>query len=158
MSAEYITRRATGDDIPYIVDCRRRMFAEMGASDYLDAANIDSRYRAWIAPRIADSRYVGWIAETASEAVASVGLELLEHQPHPASQNNLRGHVVNVYVEAAHRQQGLARHLMSTLLEWCAQQQIGLITLHASDAARPLYQALGFKATNEMIYTGRTQR
>jgi ribosomal protein S18 acetylase RimI-like enzyme len=151
----YNSRRANTHDIPFIVDCRRRMFAEMGETAYLEAKDMDLRYRAWIAPRLADERHIGWIIEAQGQAVAVAGLELLENQPHPATQSNLRGHIVNVYVEAAHRRQGLVRQLMTTLLDWCAQQQIGLITLNASEAGRPLYEALGFERSSEMIYQRR---
>ena len=154
-SITYTTRRAVTGDITFIVECRRRMFAEMGETAYLEAQNMDQRYRAWVEPRLNAERYLGWITETAGQPVATAGLELLEHQPHPISKSNLRGHVVNVYVEHAHRHQGLARHLLTTLLDWCHQQDIDLVTLHASEAGRPLYESLGFEATNEMVYTGR---
>lgn len=155
MKPPYSTRRASTQDITLIVEARRRMFADMGRLEYLQAEHIDARYTAWITPRLAEGRYVGWIIEAAGQPVAHAGLELLDYMPVPASQDNLRGHIVNVYVDEAHRRQGLARHLMTTLLDWCAQEQISLITLNASDAGRPLYESLGFEASNEMVYQGR---
>jgi GNAT superfamily N-acetyltransferase len=47
----------------------------------------------------------------------------------------------------------LARALMAAILEWCRAQGIAKVTLHASDEGRPLYQSLGFTATNEMEWT-----
>ena len=51
-----------------------------------------------------------------------------------------------------HRQRGLARRLMQTMLDWCKQHQIANVVLHASDEGRPLYQSLGFVSTNEMCW------
>jgi GNAT superfamily N-acetyltransferase len=45
---------------------------------------------------------------------------------------------------------GLARRLMDTMLAWCRAQGMHSIYLHASDHGRPLYESLGFTATNEM--------
>lgn len=59
-------------------------------------------------------------------------------------------YIVNVYVEPACRRRGIARVLLQTILDWCAQQNLNIIALHASDFGRPLYESLGFTATNEM--------
>lgn len=155
MKPDYSTRRATSGDAAFIVEARRRMFADMGRVEYAQAEHINARYTAWITPRLGEGRYIGWIIDAAGQPVAHAGLELLDYMPVPASRDNLRGHIVNVYVYEAHRRQGLARHLMLTLLDWCAQEQIGLITLNASEAGRPLYESLGFEASNEMVYQGR---
>jgi GNAT superfamily N-acetyltransferase len=58
--------------------------------------------------------------------------------------------IVNVYTEPAHRRRGLARRLMVAMLDWLREQGYGTVSLHASDYGRPLYESLGFAATNEM--------
>jgi GNAT superfamily N-acetyltransferase len=57
---------------------------------------------------------------------------------------------VNVYTEPAYRRQGLARELMKKVMEWCAREGVETVILHASEEGRPLYERLGFEATNEM--------
>jgi GNAT superfamily N-acetyltransferase len=58
--------------------------------------------------------------------------------------------VLNVYCEPPHRRRGLARALMDAILDWCRERSISRVSLHASDEGRPLYEGLGFTATNEM--------
>jgi hypothetical protein len=43
---------------------------------------------------------------------------------------------------------------MQTLIGWAGDAGLHTLVLHASDAGRPLYERLGFKATNEMRYSG----
>ena len=43
---------------------------------------------------------------------------------------------------------------MTHVLAWTRDQAITSSVLHASDAGRPLYEALGFVPTNEMRYAG----
>ena len=57
---------------------------------------------------------------------------------------------MNVYTEAAYRRRGLVRGLMKTAMEWCAREGVGTVIPHASDEGRPLYEKLGFEATDEM--------
>jgi len=61
-----------------------------------------------------------------------------------------RATVLNVYTEPAFRNRGLARRLMHAVIDWCRAQGLASVQLHASDAGRPLYESLGFGATNEM--------
>ena len=55
-----------------------------------------------------------------------------------------------MYTEPDFRRQGLARRVLETMLAWCREQEIVRVYLHASDEGRPLYESLGFEATNEM--------
>ena len=40
--------------------------------------------------------------------------------------------------------------LMRTLIDWCRAEGFNSVNLHASVDGRPLYEQLGFEATNEM--------
>jgi hypothetical protein len=39
---------------------------------------------------------------------------------------------------------------MLTILDWIKKRGLRSVNLHASDEGRPLYEKLGFSATNEM--------
>jgi hypothetical protein len=43
---------------------------------------------------------------------------------------------------------------MREVIRWAGKEQLDRLVLHASDAGRPLYERLGFVATNEMRYQG----
>ena len=64
-----------------------------------------------------------------------------------------RGYLLNMYVEPTHRRRGLARVLVDEALFVCRASGVDAVSLHASDAGRPLYEALGFTSTNEMRIT-----
>jgi len=61
-----------------------------------------------------------------------------------------RGYVLNVYVEPTHRRQGIARQLMERAEAELRHRGLNFAVLHAADAARPLYECLGWTATSEM--------
>jgi GNAT superfamily N-acetyltransferase len=105
----------------------------------------------WVAGLLANGQYVGWLVERGGAVVAGGGMLIRESSPFPGCYRVGRwGHVVNVYTDSAHRRLGLARRLMQTMLDWCEQNAIDHVTLAASEEGRPLYEALGFTATNDM--------
>lgn len=126
------------------------MFRDMGATEETLRAMRDG-FRAWLAPHLADGSYFGFVIEHDEAPVGGVGLMTIDWPPnlrHPHS--TCRGYVLNMYVEPSHRRQGLARGLMQRAEEELRARGIDFAVLHAADQARPLYEALGWRQTNEM--------
>ena len=64
-----------------------------------------------------------------------------------------RAMIFNMYAAPGSRRRGIARQIAEALLRIAAQRGIPVVTLHASDEGRPLYERLGFQRTNEMRLT-----
>jgi len=62
--------------------------------------------------------------------------------------------VVNVFTDRDWRRRGVARRLMQDILAWARSIKLEGLVLHAAPDGRPLYESLGFTATNEMRYRG----
>ncbi|MEW5717561.1 MAG: GNAT family N-acetyltransferase [Chloroflexota bacterium] len=147
----FAIRVATVADAPIIVAHRRAMFEDMGerAQDKLDA--LSAAFETWVTERLARGEYHGWLAMDAqNQVIAGAGLWLLAWPSTPHDQSAQRGYIFNVYTQPVFRRRGLARQLMHVILDWCRAQSIRVVGLHASDDGRALYEALGFKPTNEM--------
>jgi ribosomal protein S18 acetylase RimI-like enzyme len=147
------TRTATASDAGLIAAHRHAMFAEMRRSDESTLAEMTANFEPWVAGMIAAGKYVGWIVEDSATPVASAGFFELEWQPHPldpAAQH--RGYLLNFWVDPAYRGRGLARSLVRESLAEARRRGIRVVALHASDAGRSVYEAMGFRATNEMFH------
>jgi len=162
----FAVRSATPADAGPLARHRAEMFRDMGQLpgglyDPLVAAS-----QAYFTAALADGRAVAWVAESVDGARAIVGgavLQLREllPRPLPGGDRLLRGPqglILNVFTERLWRRRGVAAALMRELLEWCRSNGIESLVLHASDEGRPLYEKLGFTATNEMRYTGEPLR
>jgi GNAT superfamily N-acetyltransferase len=55
-----------------------------------------------------------------------------------------------MYTEPGARRRGVAKRLLEAMIEWCRTKGFSAVSLHASDAGRPLYEMVGFQQTNEM--------
>ena len=155
-------RLATAADAPALARHRAEMFRDMGelAEEayelLLEAARRD------LATWLAAGEYVGWVAsptERPGEIVAGAGIQLRRLLPRPeqggrALRQGPEAIVLNVFTERAWRRRGLARLLMARVIEWARAHGVARLVLHASREGRPLYEHLGFVATNEMRYRG----
>jgi ribosomal protein S18 acetylase RimI-like enzyme len=146
------TRKALAEDAGLIAAHRKAMFAAMGGTEDSVLETMRQSCEPWLRRMIAGGKYVGWIISDGGAPVASAGLLLLDWPPHPLDpKGEIRAYLLNVFVESAYRRRGLARQLTETCIEEAHRLGIRVITLHASDAGRPVYDQLGFRPTNEMM-------
>lgn len=146
-------RRLGPDDLQMICVHREAMFLEAGG-DPAALRVMTEHFRPWLRPRLADGRYYGFALMDETQPVAAIGLMSIDWPPHPAHPNlDQRGYVLNVFVEPAYRRRGLASALMKLAEAEFAQRGVSFAVLHATEAGKPVYAALGWTATAEMAKT-----
>jgi GNAT superfamily N-acetyltransferase len=147
----YTLRQAGLADLQHIMRHRRQMFYDMGFTDAAALESMRETSEPLIARGLAEGFYLGWLAETdGGQVVAGGGVYLAPWPSHPRGVQTRRAEIVNVYTEPEHRRRGLARLLMSAMLDWCRASGLHAVVLHASGDGRQLYESLGFTQTNEM--------
>jgi GNAT superfamily N-acetyltransferase len=144
-------REAAPSESAIILHHRRSMFRDMGEGAVEELDRMVEVARPWLERAVADGSYHHWLALDASGHVAGGGGVLL--CPWPASPKDPcteRAVILNVYTEPEFRKRGIARQIMQTVLVWLRERGLRSVNLHASAEGRPLYEQLGFEATNEM--------
>jgi GNAT superfamily N-acetyltransferase len=143
-------RPLDADDFAAICAHRYRMYAEMGS----ETAALDAMrepFAAWLKPRLADGRYFGFVGEAEGAVVAGIGLQLLDWPPGPNHpESDVRGYILNVFVEPEFRGRGIARTLMERAEEEFRARGVVYGMLHASVKGRLVYEGLGWTMTNQM--------
>jgi GNAT superfamily N-acetyltransferase len=143
-------REATPNDIPEILRQRRGMYEDM---DYRDAEALTamlSTTEPYLAKALANGSFRGWLASAAERIVGGGAIVISPWPSHPYDGQCRRATILNVYTYPEFRRRGVARLLMRTMIEWCRKEKFSAVFLHASPDGRPLYEAMGFKPTNEM--------
>lgn len=112
-------------------------------------------WESWLREVLASGTYLGWLLEEEARVVGGAGLLLRPRMPLSTSPAPVEGHILNVWVHPQARGRGLGRRLMGATLEGARSRGIQALTLNASAAGRPLYEALGFQvaASPEMRLT-----
>ncbi len=142
---------ATEADAELISEQRRRMFVDSAQVSDARLSEVTENFVPWVRERLIDGRYVGWLTSEERHVVAGAGVLFMDFPPHWMDPEPVRAYLLNVYVDPAFRGRGLARELLDVAMNDARQRGIKVMSLHASEFGRPLYERNGFKSTNEMI-------
>ena len=130
------------------------MFEDMGHTDVEKLQLMSERFSTWVTRFLSRNEYFAWLAFDRENCVAGAGLWLIDWPCHILDPMHARGYILNVYTDPKHRRKGLARLLTKRCIANCQQQGIQIISLHASDQGRAVYESLGFERGNEMLRVG----
>ncbi len=127
------------------------MFLDAGQPDDERMAEMLQAFLPWVRGKLLEDRYIGWLASEGSEIVGGAGLWLMEFPPHFLQIGPVRGYLLNFYTAPDFRGRGLAKVLLKKVVEEARRRGCEVLTLHASESGRPIYEKNGFKQTNEMM-------
>lgn len=142
-------REATTDDLPALAQLRWEMEMERHGDQFsleVYSAAFDRSMRE----EMRRGHFRAWLAEADGNAVACVMLIWWPTPPHFENLDRKRAFVSSVYTRPDYRRRGIGRALMRTLIATSREMGIQRLILWASDMGRPLYESLGFTASNGM--------
>jgi GNAT superfamily N-acetyltransferase len=136
------------------------MFFEMGRVSEAAVEPLARASAAYFETAIPGGAYVAWVAvpvDDPTRIIAGGAVQRRRVLPRPDDRDPTRiideeAHIVNVYTDPAWRRRGIAVGLMRHILAWTRAEGLSRVGLHASAAGRPMYEQMGFKPTNEMLY------
>jgi GNAT superfamily N-acetyltransferase len=143
-------RTASVDDLPVIVRLKLLMIEEAGLAN-LFAEDVSTRALTRYAALYAAGTAQHFIVEQDTRIIACAGAFLKDDLPFCFHRPPVYGFIGDVYTEPAHRRQGYARQLTLKAIDWLRSQGVQMIRLLATPEARPLYTALGFESSDEMV-------
>ena len=147
-----VERQAAAADIPTLVKHRRRMFEDMAAArgrtcqpGALD--RMEEAYVEYLRRHFADGGIRAWLARSEGRVVASATVTFLAWPPIPSAGSVRVALLHSIYTLPEYRRRGHARRLVEAAIAYCRARNVPWITLGGTgtDAARGLYEPLGFK-------------
>ena len=155
MDEQFTLREASVSDIPVLVAHRRKMFediatAERTVYDPEKLTAMSHRYEHYLETHIPWKTLYAQLVIADEIIVASGCVTFVEWIPSPLHDNSERAYIHSVYVEPGYRGMGLCTLLMKTLCDELKTAGFFMAELHASDAGRPIYEKMGFKADTSM--------
>jgi len=91
------------------------------------------------------------VAVDDGRCVACASMSYIEIMPTFSHPSGKRAHLMNVYTEKDYRRRGIARQLVNMLIEDARAHGATEISLDATESGRPLYESVGFKASEECM-------
>lgn len=150
MENQFLTiRESTHVDDDEIAQHLHHLMLELGASAQAMAPDWLNKTRVFIEKVRQELHYQGFIAEINGQVVGSVSCQLLELYP-ILNLEYKKGYIWGLYVDPAHRRQGIAKQLMQRAQRYLKGIGCTRAVLHASETGKLVYRRLGYVDSNEM--------
>ncbi|MBR6365883.1 MAG: GNAT family N-acetyltransferase [Lachnospiraceae bacterium] len=148
MKLEY--RKMTLDDLDEFIRLRINQLREEGATEDIDLkpALLDYYHR-----HMADGTFVSWLAVDGDKIVGTSGMSFVEKPPYFSCPSGRLGLLSSMFTDPNYRRMGIAKGLLSRVVEEARNYGCGAVQITASDMGVLLYTDFGFvKNGNFMQY------
>ncbi len=148
MAVQY--RKLTENDLETFIEMRICQLREEGATEEIDLkpALLDYYKR-----HMADGTFVSWLAVDGEKIVGTSGMSFVEKPPYFSCPSGKIGLLSSMYTADEYRRQGIAKALLTRVVEEARAYGCGCVQITASDMGVLLYTDFGFvKNGNFMQY------
>jgi GNAT superfamily N-acetyltransferase len=143
-------QKLTEDKIDIFIQMRINQLREEGATEDIDLAPALKDYYA---RHMADGTFVSWIALDGDKIVGTSGMSFVEKPPYFGCPSGKMGLLSSMFTDPAYRRKGIAKELLSRVVEEARAYGCGTVQITASDMGVLLYTSFGFvKNSNFMQY------
>ena len=146
MSVEY--RKLSEKDLDIFIEMRISQLREEGAEE-----NIDLRpaLKEYYTRHIADGTFVSWLAVDNEKIIGTSGMSIVEKPPYFGCPSGRIGLLSSMFTDKAYRRQGIARELLSRVVNEAKIRGCGTVQITASDMGVLLYTNFGFTKNNNFM-------
>ncbi len=145
-----IYRRLVPDDLDTFIAMRIAQLREEGAKEDID---LTPALRDYYSRHMADDTFISWIAEDNGRIIATSGMSIVEKPPYFGCPTGRIGLLSSMFTDSGYRRMGIARELLSRVVDEARVRGCGTVQITASDMGVLLYTSFGFvKNGNFMQY------
>ncbi len=143
-------RKLTTEDLDTFISMRIHQLREEGAKEDIDLVpNLQDYYRR----HMADGTFVSWLALDGEKIVGTSGMSFVEKPPYFGCPTGRIGLLSSMFTDPTYRRKGIAKELLSRVVEEARSYGCGTVQITASDMGVLLYTDYGFvKNGNFMQY------
>ena len=142
--------KLTPDRVDQFIKIRINQLREEGATQDIDLVPaLQDYYKR----HMADGTFVSWLAIDDGEIVGTSGMSFVEKPPYFSCPTGRIGLLSSMFTDPGHRRMGIAKELLSRVVEEARNYGCGCVQITASDMGVLLYTDFGFvKNGNFMQY------
>ena len=131
----------TTKELDTFIDMRIRQLREEGAKESIDLAPA---LRDYYTRHMADGTFVSWLAFDNGQIIATSGMSFVEKPPYFGCPSGKIGLLSSMFTEPAYRRQGIAKTLLSHVIDEAKAYGCGTVQITASQMGTLLYADFGF--------------
>ena len=141
-------QKLTKAQLDTFIQMRIRQLKEEGATEDIDLvpALLDYYDR-----HMADGTFVSWLAMDGDKIVGTSGMSFVEKPPYFSCPSGRIGLLSSMFTNPDYRRMGIAKELLSRVVEEARNYGCGCVQITASDMGVLLYTDFGFKKNGNFM-------
>lgn len=141
-------QRLTENELALFIEMRIDQLREEGAKEDID---LHSALKDYYSRHMADGTFVSWLALDGDKIVGTSGMSFVEKPPYFGCPNGKIGLLSSMFTANEYRRQGIARELLSRVVQEAKEYGCGVVQITASDMGVLLYTDFGFKKNGNFM-------
>ncbi len=141
-------KRLTEKELDVFIKMRIDQLREEGAKEDTD---LRPALRDYYDRHMKDGTFVSWIALDGERIIGTSGMSFVEKPPYFGCPSGKLGLLSSMYTNKEYRRQGIAKELLSRVVEEARKYGCGTIQITASDMGVLLYTDFGFVKNNNFM-------
>lgn len=139
MQIEY--RRLTENELDIFIAMRINQLREEGAKEVID---LKPALKEYYNRHMTEGTFVSWLAFDGDEIVGTSGMSFVEKPPYFGCPSGRMGLLSSMYTNPNYRRKGIAKELLSRVINDAKAYGCGTVQITASDMGVKLYTDFGF--------------
>ncbi len=141
-------RKLTKEDLDTFIDMRIKQLREEGAKEDID---IVPALKDYYNRHLSDKTFVSWLAVEGDKIVGTSGMSFVEKPPYFSCPTGRIGLLSSMFTDPSYRRMGIAKELLSRVVEEAKNYGCGSVQITASDMGVLLYTDFGFEKNGNFM-------
>lgn len=134
-------RKLIEEDLDTFIKMRINQLREEGTTEDIDLKPALGDYYT---RHLADGTFISWLAVEDNKIIGTSGMSFVEKPPYYGCPSGKIGLLSSMFVEKTYRRQGIAKQLLSLVIDEARKYGCGTVQITASDMGVLLYTDFGF--------------
>ena len=144
-----VYKKLTEKELDIFIQMRIKQLKEEGATEDID---LVPGLRDYYDRHMADGTFVSWLALDGEKIIGTSGMSFVEKPPYFVCPSGRIGLLSSMFTDRDYRRMGIAKELLSRVVEEARAYGCGTVQITASDMGVKLYTAYGFTYNGNFMY------
>ena len=141
-------RKLNKNDLDVFIKMRINQLCEEGAKEDID---LEPALRDYYLRHLSDGTFISWLALDNDRIIGTSGMSIVEKPPYFGCPSGKIGLLASMFTDKSYRSKGIAKTLLSKVVDEAEKQGCGTVQITASDMGVLLYSDFGFEKNNNFM-------
>ena len=141
-------RKLNENDLDVCIKMRIDQLREEGAKEDID---LTPALRDYYLRHLSDGTFISWLALDEDRIIGTSGISIVEKPPYFGCPSGKIGLLSSMFTDKAYRRKGIAKTLLSKVVDEAKKHGCGTVQITASDMGILLYSNFGFEKNDNFM-------